>query len=112
MLFQRPDQLLLTTGELFPTSRLVNDDVEATEMTGVEHLGQYVFEMSQAKLEAVRKGERMILAETNATADLISDEEEAVQDAEEIIDDDGFEVEEEGNPEESARTDKEADYPQ
>lgn len=28
-----------------------------TEMVGVEHLGQYVFEMTQAKVEALKKGE-------------------------------------------------------
>ncbi|KAI4120777.1 MAG: hypothetical protein LQ338_006774 [Usnochroma carphineum] len=55
-LFERPNQLLLTTGELFPASRLLGDDVEATEMTGVEHLGQYVYEMTQAKIESLETG--------------------------------------------------------
>ncbi|KAL8790778.1 MAG: hypothetical protein Q9213_000402 [Squamulea squamosa] len=55
-LFQRPNKLLLTTGEMFPAYRLLEDDVEATEMTGVEHLGQYVFEMTKAKIESLKAG--------------------------------------------------------
>ena len=51
LLLQRPDCLMLVTGELFPTSRALTDEVAATEMTGVEHLGQYVYEMTQAKLK-------------------------------------------------------------
>ncbi|EXJ79442.1 hypothetical protein A1O3_08944 [Capronia epimyces CBS 606.96] len=53
LLLQRPDQLVLTTGEMFPTERLLGDDVLGTEMEGVEHLGQYVYEMTQAKVKAV-----------------------------------------------------------
>ena len=41
---------MLTTGEIFPTSRLSTEEVQGTEMDGVEHLGQYVFEMTQAKV--------------------------------------------------------------
>lgn len=55
-LFQRPNQLLLTTGEMFPASRGLEDEVEAVEMSGVEHLGQYVFEMTKAKVESLRAG--------------------------------------------------------
>lgn len=59
LLFQRPDKLMLTTGEMFPTGRLVVDEVEATEMTGIEHLGQYVFQMTTAKVEALKRGEKV-----------------------------------------------------
>ena len=55
-LLKRPDSLMLVTGELFPTSRNLEDEVEATEMTGVEHLGQYVYEMTQAKLNQLNGG--------------------------------------------------------
>ena len=48
---------MLTTGESFPTERGVADGVEATEMVGVEHLGQYVFEMTKAKVEAMKRGD-------------------------------------------------------
>ena len=50
-LLRRPDTLMVVPGEMAPTSRGVDDDVEATEMTGVEHLGQYVYEMTQAKMK-------------------------------------------------------------
>ena len=49
-LFRRFDKLMLTTGELYPCTRAVSDDVDGTEMDGVEHLGKYVYEMSQARL--------------------------------------------------------------
>lgn len=55
-LLKRPDSLMLVTGELFPTSRNLEDEVEAIEMTGVEHLGQYVYEMTQAKLNQLNGG--------------------------------------------------------
>lgn len=47
---------MLATGETFPTSRLSTEEVEGSEMDGVEHLGQYVFEMTQAKVEMLKKG--------------------------------------------------------
>ncbi|PLN81218.1 DEAD helicase superfamily protein [Aspergillus taichungensis] len=54
LLLQRPDKLMLAPGEMFPASRsLDDDDVQGTPMEGVEHLGQYVFEMTQAKLKAM-----------------------------------------------------------
>ena len=46
---------MLVTNEIYGSStRLLEDDVEGTEMAGVEHLGQYVYEMTRAKLEASR----------------------------------------------------------
>lgn len=61
LLFRREDKLQLVTGEVHPTGRRLErkeeDEVPGvTEMVGVEHLGQYVFEMTQAKVEALKKG--------------------------------------------------------
>ncbi|KAL2803232.1 hypothetical protein BJX63DRAFT_412680 [Aspergillus granulosus] len=53
LLLQRPDKLMLAPGEMFPTARAVGDEVQGTAMEGVEHLGQYVFEMTQAKIKAM-----------------------------------------------------------
>ncbi|KAH8690928.1 putative DEAD helicases superfamily protein [Talaromyces proteolyticus] len=53
MLAQRPNKLMLVPGELFPTTRLQEDEIEATAMESVEHMGQYVFEMTEAKLKAL-----------------------------------------------------------
>lgn len=98
VLLQRPDQLLLTTGEYFPTTRLLNDEVDATEMTGVEHLGQYVYDMTQAKLEAVKAGENVVLVGTDSgelSGGMASDADEAIQDEEQRVDEE--ESEEEGD---------------
>ena len=53
---ERSEKLVLAIGETFPTSRLSTDEVEGSEMDGVEHLGQYVFEMTQAKVEMLKGG--------------------------------------------------------
>lgn len=53
-LLRRPDKLTLVTGETFPTQRLSDDDMEGTEMEGVEHLGQYVYEITQAKIASLK----------------------------------------------------------
>lgn len=50
---------MLVHGEVFPTTRLVDDEVEATEMAGLEHLGQYVYEMTQAKIKALQGGQEV-----------------------------------------------------
>ena len=57
---QRPANLMLTTGEMHPTERLLNDDPGSTEMVGVEHLGQYVYEMTQAKVKMLKEGIGML----------------------------------------------------
>ena len=57
---ERPEKLVLATGETFPTSRLSTEEVEGTEMDGVEHLGQYVFEMTQAKVEMLKEGRNVL----------------------------------------------------
>jgi len=38
---------------MYPAKRKVDDEVDGTEMEGVEHLGQYVYEMTQAKVKAL-----------------------------------------------------------
>ena len=53
-LFQRPDKLLLVLNEMHQTDRKLNDIVDVTEMASVEHLGQYVFEMTQAKVAQLK----------------------------------------------------------
>lgn len=82
LLFQRPDKLMLVTGELFPTSRSMGKEVEATEMVSVEHLGQYVFEMSQAKIEALKRGEGVALLQNGEGANGIEDDEEELEEDE------------------------------
>lgn len=61
ILLSRPTQLSLVTDEMFERgfSRGIDDEVEEGReavMQGVEHLGQYVFEMTKAKVEALKAG--------------------------------------------------------
>ncbi|KAG5302062.1 intron-binding protein aquarius [Histoplasma ohiense] len=70
ILFQRPDKLMLIPGELFPTSRGFVEDATGTPMEGIEHLGQYVYEMTQAKIKA--------LAEEGSAATVATDADEVM----------------------------------
>ena len=81
----RPEKLIVTTGEVFPTQRLLQDEPEGTEMTGVEHLGQYVFEMTQAKVEMLRKGDGS-LPPREANLDVLEEEEMDAEDLRETTD--------------------------
>lgn len=48
---------MLVPNEMFPTTRTLDTTVEGTPMESVEHLGQYVFEMTQAKVKAMGEGQ-------------------------------------------------------
>ncbi|KAF2813676.1 uncharacterized protein BDZ99DRAFT_495326 [Mytilinidion resinicola] len=54
-LLRREDKLSLVTNEMYPATRLLIGKAEWTEMEGVEHLGQYVYEMTQAKVAALKQ---------------------------------------------------------
>ena len=73
---ERPEKLMLTPGEMFPTSRLLDDKVDETEMVGVEHLGQYVFEMTQAKVNMLKNGQTN-LPPPDIKQEFMEDDEEA-----------------------------------
>lgn len=49
---------MLVTGELWPSNRIISKEganvLGETEMEGVEHLGQYVFEMTNSKVQQLR----------------------------------------------------------
>ena len=59
-LFERPNKLALVTNEVGSTARRIDDDVAHTEMEGVEHLGQYVYQMTQAKAKALKDGQDVL----------------------------------------------------
>lgn len=91
ILLQRPDKLTLVTGEMFPSSRQIpSEEGKKTKtrkkeievqgesiMEGVEHLGQYVFEMTNARVNMLRKergiGEDVELAITATGETMIGD---------------------------------------
>ena len=68
---------MLVPGEVFPTTRLVNDEIVATEMTGLEHLGQYVYEMTQAMIKALQGGQGALPPVIVETEEVNMDGEEA-----------------------------------
>lgn len=74
ILAQRPDKLALVPGEMFPTSRSLEADSESTPMESVEHLGQYVYEMTQAKIKAM--GEEPVVIDNDEPMDTNEDMED------------------------------------
>jgi intron-binding protein aquarius len=77
-LLSRPSTLTLSTGEMFPTNRSVTDQGNIAEMEGVEHLGQYVFEMTKAKVEAIKRGEGQLPPVSGGRDEEMEEEEEEV----------------------------------
>jgi intron-binding protein aquarius len=67
VLLERPTKLEVVTGEMYPTKRIVDDEAQGTQIEGVEHLGQYVYEMTQAKVKALGG---QILAEEGSVAEM------------------------------------------
>lgn len=60
LLLQRPDKLTLATGEMWPSQRVLADEAGKevageSVMEGVEHLGQFVFEMTRARVAQLRE---------------------------------------------------------
>ncbi|KAJ0297041.1 hypothetical protein COL5a_010756 [Colletotrichum fioriniae] len=58
-LLARPDKLMLVTGELYQTERQNVEDIKAEVpgevcMEGVEHLGQYVYQMTNTKVKQLQ----------------------------------------------------------
>ncbi|EEH20512.2 hypothetical protein PABG_02743 [Paracoccidioides brasiliensis Pb03] len=82
ILFERPDKLILVPGELFPTSRPLEDDVTGTPMEGIEHLGQYVYEMTQAKIKTLIEEGRATTALMDAGEIMVTLDEEEDEDEE------------------------------
>ncbi|GAP89209.1 putative intron-binding protein aquarius [Rosellinia necatrix] len=59
LLLQRPDKLVLSTGEMWPSDRILTEEEGAAApneavMEGVEHLGQFVYEMTVSKIKQLR----------------------------------------------------------
>jgi intron-binding protein aquarius len=105
LLLSRPDKLHLVTGELYPSKRILAEeegkDVPGeTIMEGVEHLGQYVFQMSKTRIEQLKaqKGlpgdaPAVPALEQGAVTETVGKEEE--EEAREEAVAEGFEAEEE-----------------
>lgn len=59
----KSDKLELLTGELWPSKRKPGEkgDLQLATMEGVEHIGQYVYEMAQTKLESLKEERRRMV---------------------------------------------------
>lgn len=100
ILLQRPDKLQLVTGELWPSNRILKDEEGKsvpgeTQMEGVEHLGQYVFEMTNAKVQQLRaerglKEEDIVVDDPSLDAGNNQDEDDYFHEEQQ----EGFEAEE------------------
>ncbi|KAK5653132.1 hypothetical protein OQA88_9231 [Cercophora sp. LCS_1] len=97
LLLKRPDKLALVTGELWPSERILAEEADK-EMPGeavmesVEHIGQYVFEMTNTRIKQLRE-ERGLSGEVPIVKELEKiDEQAEVED----VDDDEDEDDEEG----------------
>jgi intron-binding protein aquarius len=86
--FARSQKLELVTNEMFPTVRGSEDQIGQTDgglggvttMEGVEHLGQYVFEMTKAKVQALKAGDGALPPPATTTALPVEDGEEEDED--------------------------------
>jgi intron-binding protein aquarius len=96
---------MLVTGELWPSQRVLKEEEGKSvpgesQMENLEHLGQYVYEMTNAKVQQLRM-ERG-LSETILVAPPVEEDEEGLgvieEDHDEIEEEtnEGFEAEEEG----------------
>ena len=94
-LFARPNKLSIVTGELHPTARLLEDGVSAVEMEGVEHLGQYVFEMTQAKIAGLKQNGGNLPPEDNPKRVVDGDDE----DEDDVAEEDEAEIDAADDPE-------------
>ncbi|KAH7139257.1 hypothetical protein B0J11DRAFT_452098 [Dendryphion nanum] len=98
ILLSKPDALTLSTGEMYgATQRRVDDVVTEGEavMEGVEHLGKYVYEMTKAKVEALKAGGGSL--PTQDSAAMVVDDEDADREDRVLVADaeaDGFVPEE------------------
>ena len=109
LLLRRPDKLSLVTGELWPTERALADSTVDKPIPGeavmesVEHIGQYVYEMTNTRIQQLRE-ERGLPAAAPVSkaiepaAEEDRQEEEQVDDTdeddEEVVRVEGFEAEE------------------
>jgi intron-binding protein aquarius len=112
MLLERPDKLQLVTGELFPSHRILSDEEGMEDVPGqaqmenVEHLGKYVFDMTNSKVQQLRAERGLPESSLDPNMKPIEEEgeqvgyleegdaDEAEEDIEEAIMREGFEAQE------------------
>lgn len=98
-LLARPDKLMLVTGELWPSDRqlagIAKDTVPGEVcMEGVEHLGQYVYEMTNTKVKQMQaEGTTPGGVEMEIQENLLDDVEEVAEEDDDVEPQDAEEAE-------------------
>lgn len=92
ILFAKPDVLQIATGEMYgpSMSRKVDEQLEegrVADMEGVEHLGKYVYEMTKAKVEALKAGGGSLRGDEGEKMDVVEGAGAEIEDAPERIED-------------------------
>lgn len=83
-LFERENKLVVATGEMYgAVERGVGVEVEGTVMEGVEHLGKYVYEMTNARVEALRGSKGEVVSEKQGEVKAVGEVEESEESQEE-----------------------------
>lgn len=112
LLLERPDKLALVTGELWPSKRILAEEADKevpgeAVMENVEHIGQYVFDMTNTRVKQLR-AERGLPDEAPLSQAMPQPEDGAMEKIDEEDEDgadasagaeapvEGFEAEEEG----------------
>jgi intron-binding protein aquarius len=92
LLLQRPDKLTLVTGELWPSQRLLAEEADKdtvpgeSVMEGVEHIGQYVFEMTTTRIKQLRQERGESVEEVPAVEEVVSQVEGLGYEDQELVD--------------------------
>lgn len=101
ILLSRPTSLTVVTDEMFDASfsRQIDGNIQEGQeavMDGVEHLGQYVFEMTKAKVEALKAGGGQLqIANGNAGAgNALDEDDEADREENVLVDADAMDADE------------------
>ena len=118
LLLKRPDKLVLATGEMWPSKRVsANEDEPEVPgeavMEGLQHLGEFVYQMTKTKMEQLQK-EKGAAALVQPAEDEAAEEEGAyvengAEDEEDGAEEDGDDVDDDEDGEtEDKNTDEDS----
>lgn len=99
ILLQRPDKLQLVIGELFPSKRVLKEEEGKTvpgeyQIEDVQHLGNYVYTMTETKVNQLRAERGLPEGELFAPQFGVAEEVGYVDEEDEVEMGEGFEAEE------------------
>ena len=113
LLLKRPDKLVLATGELWPSKRVLADEEEPevageAVMEGVQHLGEFVYQMTKTRMEQLQREKGAVALAQPAGGEgayaengIEDDEDEAEEDGDVVEQEDDAEADDKGTDEDS-----------